>query len=123
MAGSQAAAWEPSNLTQNDFGLEYHVKNTDAKPAFETLEIGAPLDYTGDVYRVYFEVRDTNGECKKIISSFLGQQKAEKIVTLTHGYEVELPIQCVPEVVRLIAHANMAVYQVVRYAKTNGTWG
>ena len=102
--------------------LEYHLKNTDAKPPYETLEIGTPLDYTNDVYRVYFEVPDATHEAKIIISSFLGQERSEKIVTLAHGYEVELPIQCIPDVVRLLTHANIAVYQVVRYAKTNGTW-
>ena len=65
---------------------------------------------------------DATHEAKKIISSFLGQERSEKIVTLAHGYEVELPIKCVPDVVRLLTHANMAVYQVVRYAKTNATW-
>jgi len=102
--------------------LEYHLKNTDAKPPYETLEIGTPLDYTNDVYRVYFEVPDATHEAKKIISSFLGQKRSEKIVTLAHGYEVELPIQCIPDVIRLLTHANIAVYQVVRYAKTNGAW-
>ena len=102
--------------------MEYHLKNTDAEPPYETLEIGTPLDYTSDVYRVYFEMSDSTREAKKIISAFIGRERAEKIVTLAHGYEIELPIQCVPDVVRLLADANIAVYQVVRYAKTNGTW-
>ena len=102
--------------------LEYRLKNTDARPAYETLEIGTPLDYTSDVYRVYFEILDSRNEGKRIISDFIGRVRSEKIVTLTHGYEVELPIQCVPDVVRLLISANIAVYQVVRYAKTNGTW-
>ena len=99
------------------------MNNTDAKPPYETLEIGTPLDYTNDVYRVYFEVPDSTHEGRKIIAAFIGQERAENIVTLAHGYEIELPIQCVPDVVRLLTHANIAVYQVVRYAKTNGTWG
>ena len=99
------------------------MKNTDAKPAYETLEIGTPLDYTDDVYRVYFEMPDSTHEGKKIISEFIGEARAEKIITLTHGYEVELPIQCVPDVVRLLSLANLAVYQVVRYAKTDSRWG
>ena len=102
---------------------EYYLKNTDAKPAYETLEIGTPLDYTNDVYRVYFEVPNATNEAKKIISAFIGAERSETIVTLAHGYEVELPIQCVPEVVRLLANSNIAVYQVVRYAKTNHSWG
>lgn len=31
-----------------------------------------------------------------------------------HGYEVDLPMQLIPEVVRALADKNMAVYQVVR---------
>jgi len=99
------------------------LKNTDAKPPYETLEIGTPLDYTNDVYRVYFEVPGSTHESKKIIAAFIGQERAEKIVTLAHGYEIELPIQCVSDLVRLLTHAYIAVYQVVRYEKTNGTWG
>jgi hypothetical protein len=37
-------------------------------------------------------------------------------------YEAELPIQCVPEIVKLLVAENIAVYQVVRYAKTTATW-
>ena len=109
-------------IKNNDFGLEYHLKNTDARPAYETLEIGTPLDYTSDVYRVYFEILDSSNEGKRIISDFIGRERSEKIITLAYGYEIELPIQCVPDVVRLLTNANIAVYQVVRYAKTNGTW-
>ena len=98
------------------------MKNTIAEPPFETLEIGTPLDYTSDVYRVYFELHDRDGSAKQIIADFLGSQRAQEVVTLAQGYEVALPIQCVPEVVRLLAAANIAVYQVVRYAKTNETW-
>lgn len=98
------------------------MKNTDAEPAYETLEIGTPLDYTSDVYRVYFEVREHEGMVKEIISDFLGAERAKKVATLAHGYEIELPIQCIPEVVKLLTDRNIAVYQVVRYAKTNSTW-
>jgi hypothetical protein len=44
------------------------------------------------------------------------------MIVLAHGYETELPIQCVPDLVRLLSAENIAVYQVVRYAKTNGVW-
>ncbi len=98
------------------------MKKTDAEPPYETLEIGTPLDYTSDVYRVYFEVREHEGVVKEIMSDFLGTKRATKIATLAHGYEIELPIQCIPEVVKLLADRNIAVYQVVRYAKTNSTW-
>lgn len=98
------------------------MKNTDAAPPYETSELGTPLDYTNDVYRVYFEVRDQDHVVKKIISDYIGEERASKIVTLTHGYETELPIQAVPDIIRLLTAENIAVYQVLRYAKTNGLW-
>ena len=41
---------------------------------------------------------------------------------LQHCYELELPIQVIPEVVRLLCANNIAVYQVMRYVKTQNTW-
>lgn len=98
------------------------MKNTAADPPYETSEIGTPLDYTHDVYRVYFEVPDKSGIAKKILSDFVGDERAARMVTLAHGYETELPIQCVPDIIRLLTAENIAVYQVVRYAKTNEVW-
>lgn len=37
---------------------------------------------------------------------------------LPYGYECELAIQCVPDIVCELAKENIAVYQVIRYAKT-----
>ncbi len=54
------------------------MNNTDAVPPYETKEIGTPLDYTSDMYRVYFEIRDHDGMAKEIISGFLGSARAEK---------------------------------------------
>lgn len=98
------------------------LQNTDAAPPCETRELGSPLDYTSDVYRVYFEVRDSKDIAKETIAEFVGHQRAEEIITLAHGYEVALPIQCVPDIIRLLCAKNIAIYQVVRYAKTNESW-
>ena len=98
------------------------MKSKEAEPSYETLEIGTPLDYTSDIYRVYFEVNDRNGKVLKILSDFIGEEKAKKIFKLAHGYEIEVPIQCVPDVVRLLCEKDIAIYQVVRYAKTSKTW-
>ena len=95
------------------------MKNTDAAPHYETSELGTPRDCTHDAYRVYFEVADNAGIARKIISDFVGAERAGEILALAHGYELELPIQCVPEIVRLLSAENIAVYQVVRYAKTS----
>ena len=98
------------------------MKSTNAQPPYETLEIGTPLDYTSDMYKVYFEVREHDGLVLKLLTDFLGDERASDINTLAHGYELELPIQVIPEVVRLLSQNNIGVYQVVRYAKTNSTW-
>ena len=98
------------------------MKSTNASPPYETSEIGTPLDYTTDLYRFYFEVSKHDDAAKKIILKYIGPEKSESLIELTHGYEVELAIQCVPDIVRELANANIAVYQVVRYAKTNGSW-
>jgi hypothetical protein len=98
------------------------MKSTDASPPYETSEIGTPLDYTSDVYRFYFEIGEHEEGAKKIILKYLGPEKSKSLIKLAHGYEVELPIQCVPDIVRELANVNIAVYQVVRYAKTNGIW-
>ena len=98
------------------------MRSDEAEPAYETLEIGTPRDYTSDVYKVYFEVYEYDGIVLGILTEYLGDDRASSINKLTHGYELELPIQCIPEVVSLLIQENIAVYQVVRYAKTNNTW-
>lgn len=98
------------------------MKLTDAVPPCEPSEIGTPRDYSSDTYRVYFEVPDPHGTALKIIADYLGADRAKSMIVLAHGYETELPIQCVPDIVRLLSAENIAVYQVVRYAKTNRVW-
>lgn len=98
------------------------MKNIDALPPYETSEIGTPTDYTSDMYRVYLELADPFQVARRIIANFIGEKWAASLTPLAHGYELELPIQCVPEIVKLLVAENIAVYQVVRYAKTHGTW-
>jgi len=98
------------------------MKSNDAIPPFETTEIGTPLDYTEDLYRFYLEVRDIDGTVEKLLCDFLGTAQAEQLQRLTHGFELSLPIQCVPDIIRLLTHENVAVYQIVRYAKVAGSW-
>jgi hypothetical protein len=98
------------------------LKNTDNDLHSATAEQGTPLNYSSDLYRVYIEVRDLDGTARRIIANFLGEARSAGMVCLAHGYEIELPIQCVPEIVRLLAAENIAVYQVVRHARTNGVW-
>lgn len=98
------------------------MKSTDATPPFETTEIGTPLDYTEDLYRFYLEVRDMDGKVESLLRDFLGTTQAEQLQRLAHGFELTLPIQCAPDIVRLLILENVAVYQIVRYAKVAGSW-
>ncbi|MEZ8093094.1 hypothetical protein L4D00_08050 [Photobacterium swingsii] len=98
------------------------MRSDSADPAYETLEISTPLDYTTDMYKVYFEVRDHDGKAYAIIAAFVGDDRVDTITRLAHGYEVPLPIQCIPDIVRMLAEHNIAVYQVIRYAKLNQSW-
>lgn len=99
------------------------MKSTDdAIPPFETSEIGTPKDYSEDVYRFYFEVGEHKNNAEKIILDFLGHEKAKSIIPLSHGYALELPIQCVPDLIKQLVEENVAIYQVIRYAKTNEKW-
>jgi replication fork clamp-binding protein CrfC len=75
--------------------------------------IGTPRDYSDNRYRVYFEVAEVEDQVLQILRAY-SQGPVER---LTHGYEAVLPLQSVPEVVREISARNIAVYQVVRYAK------
>jgi hypothetical protein len=86
------------------------------------MEIGTPQDYTETLYRFYFEVGEHNDLAKNVITNFLGAEKSQSLVILPYGYELELPIQCVPDLVKQLVLKNIAVYQIVRFAKLKGTW-
>ena len=98
------------------------MKSNEANPPYETLEIGTPRDYTSDVYKVYLEVGEKDGSALNIITKYLGGDRAINIIRLTHGYELELPIQAIPDIVNRLSENNIAIYQVVRYAKTDTKW-
>lgn len=93
-----------------------------ADPPYDSLEIGTPQDYTSDIYKVYLEVGEYNDTALEILRQFLEKNKNKSINRLAHGYEVELPIQNIPEVIKMLCQKNIAIYQVIRYAKTNKTW-
>lgn len=98
------------------------MKLTDAIPPYETSEIGTPRDYTSDMYYFYFEVGEINDAALKIIQKYLGPERSKRLRTLPFGYEMELPLQSAPDIVRELVTHNIAVYQVVRYAKSNTVW-
>ena len=70
----------------------------------------------------YFEMVEKNDVALNILAKYMGEVKAQKIIRLAHSYELELTIQCIPDVVLLFCINNIAVYQVVRCAKTGDTW-
>ena len=98
------------------------MKSTDATPTCETAEIGTPKDYTDDLYLIYFEVGEYQGKARKILESYLGEERKASIQTLAHGYIVEIALQNTPDIVKRLADENIAVYQVNRFAKINGRW-
>lgn len=98
------------------------MRSDDAIPPFDTSEIGTPLDYTEDLYRFYFEIPDVDGSAEGLLNKFLGTAHAAQLQRLTHGFELVLPIQSVPDIVRLLTRDNIAIYQIVRYAKVEGSW-
>lgn len=98
------------------------MNSNNADPPYETSEIGTPLDYTEDLYRFYFEIRDTNGVAERALKNFLGSVHAKRLHRLTHGFEMDLPIQSVPDLIRILSGESIAIYQVVRYAKVDGAW-
>ena len=98
------------------------MNSNNADPPYETSEIGTPLDYTEDLYRFYFEIRDTNGVAERALNRFLGNEHAKRLHRLTHGFEMDLPIQSVPDLIRILSDESIAIYQVVRYAKVEGVW-
>ena len=98
------------------------MNSNNADPPYETSEIGTPLDYTEDLYRFYFEIRDTNGVAERALNRFLGDGHAKRLHRLAHGFEMDLPIQSVPDLIRILSDESIAIYQVVRYAKVEGVW-
>lgn len=87
---------------------------------------GTPSDYTNDLYRVYFEIGDHESFGGGVIERFLAT-RGRDIPTLSlhsgslhrvpYGYELNIPMQLIPEIVRELSRENVAVYQVVRLAK------
>ncbi len=98
------------------------MSSDDASPSLYLSAAGTPADYTEGLYRLYFEIRDADGAAERIIRDFLGAERVGQMCRLTYGFEIELPIQCVPDLVRLLVNSNIAIYQVVRYARVAGSW-
>lgn len=84
--------------------------------------VGAPNDYSEDLYRFYLEVVDKNSIVKDILFDFLGPIHRLSVLDMPHGYEFDMPIQCAPEVVRILSQSNIAIYQLIRIRRVEGHW-
>jgi hypothetical protein len=89
------------------------MKLTDTDPSYVSEEIGTPKDYTDDMYKVYFEVADVEEKIFNLLEIY----SYAPIEKLTNGYEAVLHIQMIPDIIRVISSRNIAIYQVIRYAK------
>ncbi|MET0290557.1 MAG: hypothetical protein ABW178_13090 [Pseudoxanthomonas sp.] len=85
--------------------------------------LGTPLDYTDTVYRVSLELGEHEDVGRGVIERFLAvrgrdvpalARGADAVSRVPYGYALDLPMQLIPELVRALAQANVAVYQVVR---------
>ncbi|CAK3655742.1 MULTISPECIES: hypothetical protein [Vibrio] len=86
------------------------------------MKSGSPKDYSESMYKFYFEVGEWEGHALAVIESFLGHSHSKNIIHLEFGYELTMPIQCAPDLVTLLNEKNIAIYQVVRGAKTEESW-
>jgi hypothetical protein len=57
-----------------------------------------------------------------LLKDFLGPLHAMHVRRVAHGFEFVAPIQCVPDLIRLLTRESSPVYQVVRQAKVEGNW-
>ena len=88
----------------------------------DATSMGTPLDYSESVYRFYLEVADCRPATRRLIEYFMPQHHAAGTVDLDYGFELEMPIQCAPDLVRFLSNENIAIYQLVRLEKTKGRW-
>lgn len=86
------------------------------------MQSGTLRDYSEDMYKIYFEIGEYQKVGLRVLSAFVGELHSKHILQLEFGYEVTMPIQCIPEIVRLLTQENIAIYQIVRGEKTKETW-
>jgi hypothetical protein len=98
------------------------MSSGDTSPPSERRVIGTPLDYSEDLYEFYVEIVDIDGTAERVLRDFLGPRHAKRLRRLAHGFEFAAPIQCAPDLIRLLTQQNIAVYQLVRRAKAEGSW-
>ena len=98
------------------------MSSGDASPPSEGPRTGTPRDYSEDLYAFYLETVDVAGTAERLLRNFLGPRHGARVQRLAHGFEFAAPIQCAPDLIRLLTQANVAVYQLVGQAKVEGPW-
>ena len=74
------------------------------------------------MYQFYLELADCGQNSRQLLEEFLPQHHATRIADMDYGFQFEMPIQCAPDLVRHLMGNNIAIYQLVRLAKTKGQW-
>lgn len=70
---------------------------------------GTPFDYSDDKIKVYFEVADKQNT-RKILKNL---DFIDKIKELNHGFEVNIAVQQIPDIIQYLERENIAIYAVV----------
>lgn len=71
---------------------------------------GTPFDYGDDKIDVYFEVADKNST-KKILENL---DFINNIKEMDYGFQLNITIQQIPEVIRYLSEENVAIYSVIQ---------
>jgi hypothetical protein len=77
---------------------------------------------------VVFEIGEHEGLGKRIIMDYLTANghrvdpQSYLLQTTPYGYELEIPMQVIPEIIQALNREKVAVYQVVRIAGPYGSW-
>jgi hypothetical protein len=88
----------------------------------EEPDRGTPRDYSESMYRFHVELADNGRASRQILEAFLPRHIAIRLVELDYGYEVAMPIQVAPDLVRHLVQRNVAVYQLARLGPAEGLW-
>ena len=97
-------------------------KEDESIPGTRAVDMGTPKEYTEHVYEVYFEVGEYENTALNVFEKYLGENRKGNISKLSHGYHLKIPLQSVPDLVRLLGEKNIAIYQIVRYARADSQW-
>lgn len=64
------------------------------------MQSGTLRDYSAVMYKVYFEIGEHQEIGLGVLSAFVGERHSKHILHLEFGYEVAIPIQAIPEIVK-----------------------